>query len=54
MILSKEEYEFSNYIRRATSDDDKLKVTEFMLSSLEKYKTNKEFINTSKINLDLP
>lgn len=54
LLLSKEEYEFSNYIRRATSDDDKLKVTEFMLSSLEKYKTNKEFINTSKINLDLP
>ncbi|WP_308553059.1 transcription termination factor Rho [uncultured Peptoniphilus sp.] len=51
LLLSKEEYEFSNYIRRATSDDDKLKVTEFMLSSLEKYKTNKEFINTSKINL---
>ncbi|WP_311562072.1 transcription termination factor Rho [Peptoniphilus duerdenii] len=54
LLLTKEEYEFSNYIRRATSDDDKLKVTEFMLSSLEKYKTNKEFINTSKINLDLP
>lgn len=54
LLLNKEEYEFSNYIRRATSDDDKLKVTEFMLSSLEKYKTNKEFINTSKINLDLP
>ena len=54
LLLSKEGYEFSNYIRRATSDDDKLKVTEFMLSSLEKYKTNKEFINTSKINLDLP
>ena len=52
LLLTKEEYEFSNYIRRATSDDDKLKVTEFMLSSLEKYKTNKEFINTSKINLD--
>lgn len=51
LLLTKEEYEFSNYIRRATSDDDKLKVTEFMLSSLEKYKTNKEFINTSKINL---
>lgn len=54
LLLTKEEYEFSNYIRRATSDDDKLKVTEFMLSSLENYKTNKEFINTSKINLDLP
>lgn len=54
LLLTIEEYEFSNYIRRATSDDDKLKVTEFMLSSLEKYKTNKEFINTSKINLDLP
>lgn len=54
LLLTKEEYEFSNYIRRATSDDDKLKVTEFMLSSLEKYKTNREFINTSKINLDLP
>ncbi len=54
LLLTKEEFEFSNYIRRATSDDDKLKVTEFMLSSLEKYKTNKEFINTSKINLDLP
>ncbi len=54
LILSKKEYEFSNYIRRATSEDDKYKVTEFMLSSLEKYKTNKDFINESKINLDLP
>lgn len=54
LILSKKEYEFSNYIRRATSEDDKYKVTEFMLSSLEKYKTNEDFINESKINLDLP
>lgn len=54
LILSKKEYEFSNYIRRATSEDDKYKVTEFMLSSLEKYKTNEVFINESKINLDLP
>lgn len=54
LILSKKEYEFSNYIRRATSEDDKYKVTEFTLSSLEKYKTNEDFINESKINLDLP
>lgn len=54
LILNKKEYEFSNYIRRATSEDDKYKVTEFMLSSLEKYKTNEDFINESKINLDLP
>ena len=54
LILSKKEYEFSNYIRRATSEDDKYKVTEFMLSNLEKYKTNEDFINESKINLDLP
>ena len=54
LILSKKEYEFSNYIRRATSEDDKYKVTEFMLSSLEKYKTNEDFINESKINLDFP
>lgn len=49
LLLNDEEYEFANELRRATSDDEKLNVTEFLLENIGKYKNNKEFIENTKI-----
>ena len=47
--LIKKEYDFSIDISRATSDEQKLKITEYLLDNLGKFKTNKEFLENIKI-----
>lgn len=49
LLLNKKEYDFSIDIRRATIDEQKLKITEYLLDNLGKFKTNKEFLENIKI-----